>query len=345
MIIKRFNKLIVLLFAALVTSGVLFQQISTYVDDFRYPPSGKLIDVGGYRLHLQESGLGDHTVILDAGLALNSLDWALVQPEIAQFAHVYSYDRAGLGWSEKSPLPRTSLNMVEELHALLHSAKIEPPYILVGHSSGGVNILMYALLYPEEVSGLVFVDSVHENQSELLPPDEPLEWMERMTSFSDPYLGRITSPLGISRYFLNYSQINHDLENYSLQAKKAYLSRIKSNAYASTAYQEDMYFEESLNQLRKMKASLKDLPIVVITAGAPIDLHDDSVADEDKIWTQLQQEIVGLSCNSVHVFARQSDHMIPWHQPEIITEAVKEVISLGKIKRDHQANSANQHQR
>lgn len=278
---------------------------------------------------------------MDAGLALNSLDWALVQPDISRFAKVYSYDRAGLGWSEPSPNPRSSLNMVKELHALLQAAHIDPPYILVGHSSGGANILMYALLYPQEVSGLVFVDSVHEKQSQLLPADPELPWSERLTSFSDPHWGRATAPLGISRFMLNFSPIQEDLGLYPPNMKKVYLAKIKSGLFSKTAYEEDVHFDESLQQLSKLKQPLNDLPIAVITAGNPVDVNDPNVDVADKIWAALQQEIVDLSSNSIHLYADKSDHMIPWHQPQIVAEAVQQIIQLADIKRNHQAQRSN----
>ncbi|MEO5950971.1 MAG: alpha/beta hydrolase [Chloroflexia bacterium] len=110
------------------------------------------------------TGVGDYAVVMDAGLGDNSETWALVEPQIAEFARVLVYDRAGLGRSEPTTIPRTSSNMVKELRNLLLQNEVKPPYILVGHSFGGLNMMLFASLYPDEVSGLVLIDTSHPEQ-------------------------------------------------------------------------------------------------------------------------------------------------------------------------------------
>ena len=128
--------------------------------------NGRLVDVGGYKLHIHDTGSGGPTVILDACLGGNHLYWGLVQPEVEKFTRVCSYDRAGLGLSDESSLERTSENIAKELHTLLHAGGVSGPYILVGHSSGGINMRMYANMYPEDVHGVILIDASHENQLE-----------------------------------------------------------------------------------------------------------------------------------------------------------------------------------
>src|SRR5579859_6658823 len=118
----------------------------------RYPPPGRMLDVGGRRLHVYETGQGSPTVLLEAGIAATSLSWRPVQDAIARFARVASYDRAGLGWSDAAST-LTLNQQVDDLHALL--AELPPPYILVGHSFGGLIIRAYASRYPSETAGLV----------------------------------------------------------------------------------------------------------------------------------------------------------------------------------------------
>jgi pimeloyl-ACP methyl ester carboxylesterase len=120
-----------------------------------------MVDVGGRRLHINCTGKGDPVVVMDAGRGNSSATWNLVQPEVAKFARVCVYDRAGLGSSEPAVQLRTSQQMVRDLHALLTNARIRPPYIMVGHSLGGMNVRLYASQYPKDVIGMVLVDSAH----------------------------------------------------------------------------------------------------------------------------------------------------------------------------------------
>src|SRR5688500_2523168 len=125
------------------------------------PPPGRLVDVGGWRLHLNCTGdarPGQPIVILEAGLGDFSVEWSLVQPEVAKFARVCSYDRAGDGWSEIGPHPRTFRQIVYELHAALERAGERPPFLLVGHSYGGWLVRTYQTTHPPQVAGMVLVE-------------------------------------------------------------------------------------------------------------------------------------------------------------------------------------------
>src|SRR6202011_3609510 len=154
---QRFTRL------SLITVGLL-SCVSTAATAQSSPSSppiaapGQLVDLGGWRLHLNCSGLvgaSQPTVILEAGAGSFSVDWSLVQPEVARFARVCSYDRAGLGWSDLGPRPRTLRQVVWELHTLLEKAGVPPPYVLVGHSYGGILARLYAFTYPSELGGIV----------------------------------------------------------------------------------------------------------------------------------------------------------------------------------------------
>jgi pimeloyl-ACP methyl ester carboxylesterase len=120
-------------------------------------------------MHLHCSGEGSPTVIMEAGLNDFSVLWALAQPEVMKFTRVCTYDRAGLGWSDPSPHPRSSESMVDELHRLLSRAEIKGPYVLVGHSFGGLLMRLFAHHHPAEVRGIVLVDSAHEEQLARIP--------------------------------------------------------------------------------------------------------------------------------------------------------------------------------
>src|SRR5438067_2718349 len=160
----------VLLLFVFVRAGAAWAQNETNQPPLR--PPGRLVDVGGWRLHLNctgEARASQPTVILEAGIGDFSVEWSLVQPGVAKFARVCSYDRAGDGWSDLGPHPRTMHQIVYELHTLLEKAGVKPPFVLVGHSYGGWLVRLYASTYPAEVAGLALVEAGADHPLRMLP--------------------------------------------------------------------------------------------------------------------------------------------------------------------------------
>jgi pimeloyl-ACP methyl ester carboxylesterase len=175
------------LIAGLSAIGASYQALATANDQRTYSPPGQLIDVGGYRLHMHCSGTaqpGSPTVILEAGGGMASPNWAWVQSTVAATTRVCAYDRAGYGWSDPGPTPRDARQVGQELHTLLERAAIAGPYVLVGHSIGGLYVHTYTAQYPDEVAGLVLVDSSHPDQLARAPANRAeQEGFERMLKF------------------------------------------------------------------------------------------------------------------------------------------------------------------
>lgn len=321
-----------------VLFAFLYQFLSTKIDDYNWPPPGKMIDVGGYKMHINCSGEGTPTVILEAGLGGSSIDWSLVQPNIAKFATVCSYDRAGMGWSEKSPNLRTSRQMVEELHSLLVKANIPAPYILVGHSFGGIIMRQYANQYPDEVFGIVLVDSSHELQNKKFPPRPELTFYEKINVHLVPFL----APLGYPRIAKDVSKT--DLQHFPADIQDVYLAKISTTKSFLTSYYEAKNLDKSFSQLENENASLGNKPLIVITAGKSLIEKSEEPELEhfspelreqfDKVWNYLQKDLVTKSQHGKQIIAEKSDHMIPWFQPEIIVEAVREEVRIEKAKSD-----------
>jgi pimeloyl-ACP methyl ester carboxylesterase len=232
---KRIGLGFICCIAILMLSGAAYQFISTKNDENAFPPPGKLIDVGGYRLHINCSGEGGPTVVFDAGMGCNSLDWALVQPEVAKFARVCIYDRAGNGWSDESPLERTSQNIVDELHTLLKNSGEKGPYILVGYSFGGPNVRLYASKYPNDVAGVVLVDSSHEDQLQEMP-DWPQSLFQRL--LIHPTVAPFLTSLGITRIFINLPQSQNEVKALPLDIQQTYLATMSTTKYIRTVTQE-----------------------------------------------------------------------------------------------------------
>ena len=153
-----------------VAAGAFYQKLGLRRDWRIHPPPGKLVDLGTHRLHALEAGQGSPTIVLEAGLMSTMLSWSEIQRALAQSYRVVSYDRAGLGWSDLGPMPRTAERMVEELHTLLERTAIPPPYVLVGHSFGGLTMPLFAARYPQQTAGVVLVDPVAP--AEWNPPSE-----------------------------------------------------------------------------------------------------------------------------------------------------------------------------
>src|SRR5919112_2869137 len=157
------------LIAVTALTGATYQWLATRKDLAATPPPGRLVDIGGYRLHLWCTGNGAPAVILDTGLGGSSADWGFVQPEVARFTRVCSYDRAGMGYSDRGPSPRTARRIASELAELLRRSGNAGPVVLVGASIAGFDVRLFASDHPDRVAGLVLVDASHEDQAHEVP--------------------------------------------------------------------------------------------------------------------------------------------------------------------------------
>ncbi|MGC2161887.1 MAG: alpha/beta hydrolase, partial [Silvibacterium sp.] len=162
--------------AAIVLAGFLYQWIGSHRDRRRYAAEGRWVDIGGgHRLYLLEKGSGGPTVLFEAGIAATNLNWCHIQEHVARFTGTASYDRAGLGWSSPCRSPRTPGIIAAELHRMLERAGIQPPYVLVGHSFGGLVMRRFALNYPDEVLSVVLVDPMRCEEWPPMKPDRMAE--------------------------------------------------------------------------------------------------------------------------------------------------------------------------
>lgn len=290
----------------------------------QYPAPGQLVDVGGYKMHLHCTGHGSPTILMDAGNNEFSTTWAAVQPELQQVAQVCVYDRAGFGWSESSPSPRTSETMVKELHTLLVNASVEGPYVLVGHSFGGMNMRLYAQRYPADVAGMVLVDSAHEEQTLRVPA---------MKNAVAPLLSQFRV-LAMMNSLGLLALSPEDIPSRGLpdEALAQYRAILATSHYFETAIAETEALEQSFAEVRAAKiTSFGDLPLVVISRGMSDPLPGFSEAEAqqyEQAWQVMQSELVALSTNSRQVIAEQSGHYIQLQQPQLVIEAVVQVVEM-----------------
>jgi pimeloyl-ACP methyl ester carboxylesterase len=294
-------------------AGAVYQVAASVHDHHKNPPSGELIDVGGYKMHLDCTGQGSPTVILESGLADTWLSWYKVQPEVAHFTRVCSYDRAGMGWSDPSPKPRNGQAIVEELHTLLRNAKIAPPYVMVGHSLGGMYVRLYTHDYPDEVSGVVLVDSSHPDQFERFPHE--------LSVYNDQFLRTLgwkmeTMPLGIPR-----------LMHWCGNGAAALRPMLRTIDCQLGPWREHMAEYRSLNvtdaQVRAA-GTLGDRPLVVLSHDPGTQAYSPKMTP---VWIELQTELTHLSSNSSQVIAEGSGHMIQIDRPDLVIAAIQKVVA------------------
>ena len=306
------------LLALLVIAGALYEAIASRADARRHPEPGKLVDIGGYRLKLNCTGAGSPTVVLESGLGDVSIEWQPVQAEIAQFTRVCSYDRAGYGGSEPGLMPRASEQIAGQLHALLKNAGEKPPFILVGHSFGGYNVRVFNGRFPGEVSGLILVDSVQEDQYKLLPPVWNQVGAELRAHFhNQARWAPVFIDLGVARLMLRSRG----------QDENSYL--ILQTKYLRARSSELDYIQVSAEQARSA-GNLGDKPLIVLTAGKkppPTALLTDADLDAfQRVWADdLQLRLAHLSSRGKQEIVENSGHDIPEERPEAIVNAVRQI--------------------
>ena len=315
--LRRFGIGALLLLLLLMVSGFLYENISEARDRRFNPMTGKLVDVSGMKMHIDCTGAGSPTVILDAGLGDTYLSWRKVQPEIAKVTHVCAYDRAGLGYSDPSSGPRTSRTIAEELHALLQSAQVSPPYILVGHSMGGYDVRLYNNLYPTEVVGMVLVDSSHPEQEKRFPPE--LKGMEGSWE-REAELIEYTMPIGLPRLIglceedpeLRAAQCNF----HSSREQLAEMNSISESATEAGA-----------------TGSIGNIPLLVLSHDPDkpsSDLPPDLAKPVNDAWEKMQEELARLSPRGSQTIARNSSHYIQLDRPDLVIEGVQNILQQAR---------------
>ncbi len=288
----------------------------------QYPAPGQLVDVSGYKMHIHCTGQGSPTVILEAGMGNYSLFWAYVQPEVAKYTRVCSYDRAGYGWSELGPHPRTASAEVEELHTLLVNANIQGPYVLVGHSLGGMLVRVYAHTYPDEMVGMVLVDSYHEERPIRLPVLAKAN-QEAVGQFR---MFDLLSSIGLMA-LAPQTIPNPGLPDEAYAQLQAITA---TTGYFEMFLAELNTVEESSAEVRALNlTSLGNMPLIVLSAGHGDAIVSLSDAENQQIWKELQveqSELVALSSDSKQIIAEQSGHFIQLDQPDLVIEAIREMM-------------------
>lgn len=333
----RISFWLILFISLILTAGFFYQRQTTAADFEQFPAPGQRVDVGGYSLHILCMGSGSPRVIVDAGNGDFLLGWQGIQPEVAKFTRICTYDRAGYGWSDPSPETRTAKVMAEELHTLLINAGVKPPYVLVGHSLGGYNVRMFADLYPGEMAGIVLVDAGHEDQLNRFPP-EYAKLNQQQVSYLSAM--RFMSRFGILRILGNSSGGANFAPPQVLklppEIQPVYMAMMSHPSYFAATLDEMGALPEITDQVRATH-KLGDLPLIVLTAETTPDpaametigmSADFDASRIQQIWFELQAELAALSTNGQQIIVEDSTHSINLDQPHAVIDAIHKVVEM-----------------
>lgn len=293
------------LILALVSGAVVQWALSQHTLSNAVAP-GRLVDVGGHRLHLVCEGAGKPAVILEAGLPGSSLTWASVTGSITEFARVCAYDRAGYAWSESALPPRTASNIVGDLRLLLRNAAIDPPYVLVGHSFGGLIVQLYAARFVDEVAGMVLVDSSHPDQLSQTKSLETATAFGRTVGF--------LAPTGVPRLLFPVPAGSPESRDESVLAVENRV--MKTTRSLRTVAAEVAGLRESLREAAAEPADLGRRPLIVLTEGRR----------RAEFWYEMQEELTELSETSDWQIAENAGHYVQHDRPDLVVEAIRRVV-------------------
>ena len=321
------------LIAVLVAAGFLYQWLGAHYDRWRYAAGGRWIDIGDrQRIYLLEKGSGEATVLFESGIAATNLNWFHIQETVSRFAATASYDRGGLGWSSPSRTARTPSNLAAELHELMREAGIKPPFILVGHSFGGLVMRQFALLYPEEVASIVLVDPM---RCEEWPPLDPTKQAKldrgiKLASFAIPIARLGLARLAVTSLLCRSGWIADRLASAAGKGGLHVLGRIKDEVakmprevwpsvaahWSRPSYYAGMrsHVEAVPNTLLEMQDAepIRGIPVLLLTPGKSTPLSEDWL---QKIGDTVEQVIAPASAHWIHL-----------DEPELVIQSIREMV-------------------
>jgi pimeloyl-ACP methyl ester carboxylesterase len=284
--------------------GAVYESVSEAADARAYPPPGQMVDVGGYGLHLNCIGTGAPSVVIESGLGDWSASWSnSVQPQAATTTRVCTYDRAGMGYSEPGPLPRTAARFAEELHTLLQRADIPGPYVVAGHSSGGFTVRVFAADYPAEVAGVLLIDSTTPSQGAQADAPTSTGWLSVAT---------LPARIGVPRLLAGPLDLKAGM---APEIGNAYVAGSVTPRAAQTGLDEFVGLSQGAAEAAAV-TSFGELPLIVLSR-AP---------NRDPDWDRKQTDLLRLSSNSQQFFADHSGHNIQFDQPEAAVNAMVQMV-------------------
>lgn len=297
---------------------------------------GRLVDIGTHRLHIRCSGTGEPAVVFDAALGGSSLSWTIVQPAVAEFTTACSYDRAGFGWSEGGPQPRTVSRIADELYELLTRAGVRPPYVFVGHSFGALTTRVFAARHPALIAGLVLIDPAHP-EDWVDPQESELARIARGTRLCRH--GAIAARLGVA------SVVSALVSAGALSAARriaamasrgglqqddeqvlAPVTKLPQDVRAALKWMwtQPRFFEALGSQIDSISTSAAEVPLDPDYGNLPLVTISATLPSDER--RARQDTLARRSARGRHIVAKQSGHWIPLDEPETVAAAIREVV-------------------
>jgi pimeloyl-ACP methyl ester carboxylesterase len=314
-----------------IAIGILaFLEMVCFAAPIEPQPVGQLVNIGGRRLHIHCTGNGSPTVVVENGGAAFSFDWELVQAQIARFTRICTYDRAGYAWSDPGPEFDTFDQTEPDLHLLLAKAEVPGPYVLVGHSLGGMLIRFYQSQYPADVVGMVLVDSSHEESLQhvglkvvRIPELQAKEFQSLIDEGNENRPKNPEPELVPSTIFPPYDRLPTKFQDLHLWALKKVLPLVKNWGFN---LQLDL---GRLHQLRIAKAHpLGNIPLAVLTASQFDVVQGPGMTVEQarQDHLRLQNDLTQLSTNSRQIIVAGSGHEIYLYKPDVVVRYIATVV-------------------
>ena len=318
----------ILLLIGLAAAGMIYENIAEVRDRRFNAPAGKIVNVAGRKMHIDCIGEGGPAVILDSGLGDSYLSWRKVQPDIAKFTRVCSYDRAGIGYSDSSLRPRTARVIAEELHQLLQAADVAPPYILVGHSMGGFDVRLFYSLYPREVVGVVLVDSSHPDQEKRLPPA----------------VMKIQATGLREAQFLDYAMLFGIPRLVGLCDEDPQERAAECNFHTDREAIREMKSISESAQETAAAGNLDDLPLAVLSHDPEkpsAEFPPELAKATNETWEKMQEELARLSTRGSQTIAKGSAHYIQLDRPDVVIAAIRNIWDQARASGTNPAAATN----
>jgi pimeloyl-ACP methyl ester carboxylesterase len=320
--------------ATLVLAGFLYQFVGGHRDRLRFAGAGRWVTIGGRcKLYLVEKGTGGPTVLFEAGIAATNLNWFHIQEAVAGFTGTASYDRSGLGWSSPCKSARTPGNIAVELHEMLERAGIKPPLVLVGHSFGGLVMRRYALLYPDDVSGVVLVDPM---RCEEWPPMDPskqaqIDRGKKLSSYAVPIARFGLARLAVTSLLCRSGRISGKLAGAAGDGGRHVLSRVTDEVgkmpreiwpivaahWSRPGYYQGMRSHVSSvpDTVREMRDAepIREIPVLVLTPGKSTPLSEERLS---RIGNNVRQVIAPASAHWIHL-----------DEPDLVIDSIRAMVA------------------